>query len=516
MLTRFIRIQLTIFGVVSLIGLVVMATVYMKVPTQLGWGRIAVTLELPAGGGLYEQANITYRGIQVGKVDAVTLTPTGAKATLSLDSSRHIPANLVAEVRSVSAIGEQYVDLRPFNESPPYLSAGAVIPVSRARIPRPVGPMLDSLNRFLGRIPKDSLHTLVDESSDAFAGSRYDLGSLVDSAATFTRDTDRIADRAATLVNDGAPFLDAQARSADSLRIWARSVSGVTGQLVRDDPQLRNILNTAPGALDETARLLAQIKPTLPVLLANLTSLGQVAVTYRPSLEQILVLLPPVTAYYQSSRATNNPTGIPLGDFRIQISDPPSCTVGFLPQSQWRSPADTTTIDTPTDLYCKLPQDAPVAVKGARNLPCMGHPGKRAPTVAICDSDRPYEPLAMRQHILGPGPLDPTMIAAGIPPDDRVPGQAPIFGPVEGTPPPQNLPAPPAAPPGPRPSGALPPGVAPSSNHNSAPAGPTVAVAEYDPRTGRYLDNDGRAARQADLATNSAATWKDLILPPEL
>jgi phospholipid/cholesterol/gamma-HCH transport system substrate-binding protein len=512
MITRFIRTQLIIFGVVSLIGLVAMATVYLQVPTQLGWGRIAVTLELPAGGGLYERSNITYRGVQVGKVDAVTLTPTGAKATLSLDSSRHIPANLVAEVRSVSAIGEQYVDLRPVNESPPYLSAGAVIPVSRARIPRPVGPMLDSLNAFLGSIPKDSLHTVVDESSDAFAGSRYDLGSLIDSTATLTRDTDRIADRAATLVNDAAPFLDGQARSADSLRIWARSVAGVTGQLVRDDPQLRNIFNTAPGALDETSRLLAQIKPTLPVLLANLTSLGQVAVTYHPSLEQILVLLPPVTAYYQSSRATNNPTGIPLGDFRIQISDPPSCTVGFLPQSQWRSPADTTTIDTPTDLYCKLPQDAPVAVKGARNLPCMGHPGKRAPTVAICDSDRPYMPLAMRQHILGPGPLDPTMIAAGIPPDDRVPGQAPIFGPIEGTPPPPNLPGGPAAPT--HPSVAPPPGAAPSSNHSSAPAGPAIAVAEYDPRTGRYVGDDGRAARQTDLVTKPAASWKDLMFPP--
>ena len=64
----------------------------------------------------------------------------------------------------------------------------------------------------------------------------------------------------------------------------------------------------------------------------------------------------------------------------------------------------------------------------------MGHPGKRAPTVEICNSDKPYMPLAMRQHVLGPYPLDPNLLAQGIPPDDRVTANDRIFGPVEGTP----------------------------------------------------------------------------------
>ena len=45
---------------------------------------MTVTLELPATGGLYRFSNVTYRGVQVGKVTAVALTPSGAKATLSL------------------------------------------------------------------------------------------------------------------------------------------------------------------------------------------------------------------------------------------------------------------------------------------------------------------------------------------------------------------------------------------------------------------------------------------------
>ena len=113
MLTRFVRNQLIIFTIASIVGVAVMLFAYMQVPTLLGVGRLAVTLELPASGGLYRFSNVTYRGVQVGKVTGVKLTENGAEATMSLETSPKIPADLQAEVRSVSAVGEQYVDLRP-------------------------------------------------------------------------------------------------------------------------------------------------------------------------------------------------------------------------------------------------------------------------------------------------------------------------------------------------------------------------------------------------------------------
>src|SRR6266851_2339919 len=117
MLTRFVRIQLTIFTIASIVAVLVMIFAYIHAPTLLGFGHITVTLELPGTGGLYRFSNVTYRGVQIGKVTDVDLTDTGAKATLSLDTSPTIPADLQAEVRSISAIGEQYVELRPRTKS---------------------------------------------------------------------------------------------------------------------------------------------------------------------------------------------------------------------------------------------------------------------------------------------------------------------------------------------------------------------------------------------------------------
>ncbi|GAC1400935.1 MAG: hypothetical protein NVS4B6_30050 [Mycobacterium sp.] len=575
-LTRFVRNQLIIFTIASIVGVAVMIFSYMQLPALLGIGHIKVTLQLPAAGGLYRFSNVTYRGVQVGQVRDVSLTENGAEAHLTLGTSPKIPANLQADVLSVSAVGEQYVDLRPRTGSGPYLRDGSVISADNTTIPQQVGPMLDQVSALVNSIPKDRISDLLDESFKAFNGAGEDFQSLVDSSSKITKYLDDVSDQSRALINDSGPLLDSQAQTTDAIRTWAHSLAGVTAQVAQDDPNVRAILQRGPGFAQETSALLTQIKPTLPVLLANLTTLGQILVTYNPALEQLLVLLPGTIAAQQSfGLPKNNPVGLPLSDFSFTIADPNSCTVGFLPPSQWRNPADQTTIDTPDGLYCKLPQDSPIAVRGARNYPCMGHPGKRAPTVELCNDPKGFVPTAIRQHTLGPYPFDPNLVAQGVPVDDRVDFDDRIHAPLEGTPmppgagaplspsaasfglPPDPLAAPipsapsaPALPPLPPgnslngvaippatapvapAAGPIPPAVpqgpppgpvdvpppdgappaAPSAFNGNGSTGPSVAITTYDPRTGRYMTPDGRLQQVSTPPAGSVAkSWKDLL-----
>ncbi|MGV0785736.1 MlaD family protein [Mycolicibacterium sp. XJ2] len=555
MLTRFVRNQLIIFTIASILGVTVMIFTYMQLPTLLGIGRLKVTLELPAAGGLYRFSNVTYRGVQIGEVTSVTLTENGAEAHLSLDTSPKIPADLQAEVRSVSAVGEQYVDLRPRTDSGPYLESGQRIPASQTTLPQEVGPMLDRLSALVDSIPGDRIADLLDESFKAFNGAGPDFQSLLDSASKVTDEASAVSDQTRGLIDDSRPLLESQAETAEQIRTWARSLAGVTGQLEQNDPEIRTILQQGPGFAQEVSQLLNDVKPTLPILLANLTTVTQVLLTYNPALEQLLVIFPGIIAGQQSfGLPGNNPVGWPTGDFALTISDPPACTVGFLPSTQWRSPEDQTTIDTPDGLYCKLPQDSPISVRGARNYPCIEHPGKRAPTVELCNDPRGYVPLAMRQHTLGPEPLDPNLISQGIAPDDRVDFQDRIYAPVQGTPlPPGAVPSgtPPGMPPPPPPVAGAPHGqppaasapvqapaapppppgnsingtpvpppaapaaggatpVAPSAHRGNASGGPSVAVTHYDPQTGEYMTPDG-FLQQETLPSKDPKSWKDLL-----
>ncbi|MGV0743812.1 MCE family protein [Mycolicibacterium sp. XJ870] len=511
MLTRFVRIQLALFTIASVVGITVMMLNYIQVPTLLGLGRMTVTVELPNTGGLYRFANVTYRGVQVGKVSDVTLDPgppRHSKAVLSLDSSVRIPSALTAEVHSISAVGEQYVDLVPSTDAGPYLRDGSIIAIADTTVPQQVGPVLDQTSTLLASIPKDKLNALLDGTFSGLDGAGYDLGSLADSTSRLSADLLGVADRTKTLVDDAAPLLDGQAATKDALRTWSRSLAGVTTQLDANDPQIRKVLASGPGALDEVSALLTQLKPTLPVLLANLTTIGQIAVTYNPSLEQVLVLLPPFLSTVQAAMPRNNATGIPTGgQFATTAGDPNPCTVGFLPPSQWRSPGDLTEVDTPDGLYCKLPQDSPGTVRGARNYPCIAHPGKRAPTVELCNDPRGFQPLAARPHILGPYPFDPNLVAQGVPPDSRVSRDENIYAPTEGTAPPTGGPVAPAPPP----PGTGPPAAVPNA-FTGTTAVPQAAVAQYNPRTGSYMGGDGKLYTQANLTDKPPpSSWTSLL-----
>jgi hypothetical protein len=133
----------------------------------------------------------------------------------------------------------------------------------------------------------------------------------------------------------------------------------------------------------------------------------------------------------------------------------------------------------------------------------------------------------MRGHALGPRAIDPNLIAQGVPPDDRVDFGDRIFAPLEGTPMPPGLsaapsvagepPPLPAGPPSPT-DGLAPPDVggdvspaAPSAyTPNGASSGPSVAIAHYDPQTGRYATPDGKVYAETDLA-DPPKTWQDLV-----
>jgi phospholipid/cholesterol/gamma-HCH transport system substrate-binding protein len=488
-LTKQMKIQLALFSVLALVAVGLMSLHFMKLPAILfGVGRYTVTMELPKTGGLYNTANVTYRGTEVGRVQSVQLTDTGVQAELSLKSGIDIPSDLKAEVHSVSAIGEQYVELLPRDGNAPPLKNGDMIPLAETSVPPDINALLAAANTGLQAMPHDNLKTVIDESYTAVGGLGPELSRLVKGSSDLAIDARKNLDPLITLIDQSQPVFDSQTNTSAAIQAWASHTAIVTSELQTHDQAVAGIVDKAGPAAAGARQLIERLQPTLPVLLANLVSIGQVAVTYQNDIEQLLVLLPESVSAVQAGLVANVHTkqayqGQYLS-FHLNINLPPPCATGFLPAQQQRVPTFEDYPNRPAgDLYCRVPQDSQFNVRGARNIPCETVPGKRAPTVKMCESDEQYVPLNDGDNWKG----DPNATLSGqaipqLPPDSS-----------------QD----PGAPPSPGAPGPTPPPVA-------------VAAAQYDPATGSYIGPDGRQYTQANLARNATEgqTWQSMLTPP--
>jgi phospholipid/cholesterol/gamma-HCH transport system substrate-binding protein len=482
-LPRRVVIQMAVVITGTLIAVSVMAFHYMELPNYLfGVGHYRVTLHLPAAGGLYPSGNVTYRGTEVGRVDSVALTDSGVDAVLSLNSGVDIPADLDAEVHSQTAVGEQFVALRPRSGNGPVLKDGDVIPLDRASVPPDINSLLDATNRGIQAIPHDDLKTAIDEGYTAVGGLGPELSRLVKGTTSLAIDARANLDSLITLTDQSQPVLDSQTATSDSIRNWAAHIATVTGELKIQDPAVSKLLTDGPAAADATRALLDRLQPSLPILLNNLVGLDNVGITYNNDLEQLLVLLPEGISVLQGAGLANRNTKQAYKggylSFNLNLNLPPACTTGFLPPQQQRVPTDVDYPPRPAgNLYCRVPQDSPFNVRGARNIPCETKPGKRAPTATMCESDEDYVPLNDGYNWKG----DPNATLSG-----------------------QAVPQPWPGTPG---SAAPPPSAVP----------PPIAVAHYDPNTGTYIGPDGHPYRQSDLAhdANQNQSWQDMLLPPK-
>ena len=559
MIDRLTRMQLMIFAVVTVLTVGAISLFYLHLPAAVGIGTYHVNANFLAGGGIYQNANVTYRGVTVGRVDSVGLAPDGVVAKMALNSSTAIPDNVVATVKSVSAVGEQYIDLVP-PESPSTnkLRNGASIEQRNTRVGQDIAGMLHEADTLVTSIGNSRLQDLLRETFKAFNGSGPELARLIESSRLLIDEANANYGETTQLIDQAGPFLEAQIRSGDNIRSLADGLARFTGEVNKADPQLRATLKTVPGATEAANTAFTGIRPTFPILAANLANFGRIGVIYSKSIEQALVIFPAlISALNTVAGGAPADEGAKL-DFKIHLQDPPPCNTGFIPATQIRSPADETLRELPSDLYCKTAQNDPAVVRGARNYPCMEFPGKRAPTIQLCRDPKGYVPLGSNpwrgppvpygtpiedgRNILppnkfpnippqvdpdpgppavhlppgvepGPGPAPHAPFPLPVPPNEpgTPPAPWPYFAPPDQVVPPYGRTPPPAAEaPAPAPGSDAPlPAEAPPL---ASPAG----IGTYDQHSGVFAGADGGtgvyAAGADDLAP--AETWVDLMLDP--
>jgi phospholipid/cholesterol/gamma-HCH transport system substrate-binding protein len=514
LLTPFIRRQLWTFLVLTVVSLLVLGVYYLQVPSLMGIGRYSLKADLPASGGLYPTANVTYRGITIGKVTDVEPTEHGAQATMSIDSQYKIPVDTVANVHSVSAVGEQYLDLVSTGNPGKYFAEGQTI--TKGTVPAEIGPALDTANRGLAALPKDKIATLLDETAESVGGLGPALQRLVDSTQAIVGDFRTNITNVNDIIQNSGGVLDSQVKSSDAIERWARNLNTLAAQAAQRDTNVKSILTQAAPTADQVNSVFSDVRESLPQTLANLEVVFDLLKRYHTGVEQVLVFLPQGASIAQTVAAPF-PNQAAL-DLALSINQPPPCLTGFIPAAEWRSPADTSMQALPQGTYCKIPMDTPAnSVRGSRNIPCTDVPGKRAASPRECRDPRPYVPAGTNPWFGDPNQIL-TCPAPGARCDQSVrPGMvipAPSINNglnpapsdrVAGTPPATSDPL---SRPG---SGTVPCNGQQPNPCVYTPSGPPSAV--YSPQSGELVGPDGVKYSVENSTKTGDDGWKEMLAP---
>ncbi|HEY1968806.1 MAG TPA: MlaD family protein [Pseudonocardia sp.] len=386
-MSSYIKKQLTVFAILATAAALIIVFIYAQVPTAMGFGQIKLTALFTDGAGIYVNSNVSDRGVNIGRVTDVDLTPQGVAVTMSVDSAAQIGTDARAEIHSVSAVGEQYVDLISQQAGGPYLENGAVIPISRTSVPEQIAPVLDKATTFLGSIPNAGLQTFLDEGYKAFNNLGPDLQTLLTSSQNLIDTADTNYAQTAQLIQTIGPLLDTQNVAAGSVLAYWHNLANVTGVLKDKDTNFRHAFDTVHGAAKIVAKIFNRNRGNGQSLGHNLRTVGRLLGTYRPGIEQVLVAYPLAMSWEQifTNGTSKSGTSGRGAHAAIQFTSVyEGCTTGFYPQ-HLRNPEDITDKDADPNTYCQVPHNDPREVRGARNVPCLeGHVGMRAANVTEC------------------------------------------------------------------------------------------------------------------------------------
>lgn len=382
MISRRVKLQLFVFVAITLLGISYVGAKYAQLDRLVVDKTYQVKAEFADSGGIFTGAEVTYRGVGIGKVSDLELTSDGVDVVLEIEKdSADVPSDVRAVVANKSAVGEQYVDLQPNSDGGPYLHNDSQIPVEETEIPISTTKLLVDVNKLVNSVDKQNLRTVVDELGTAFNGTGRDLARIIDTSNAFIEAADDNFDVTAALIRDSSTVLQTQVEAEDDISEFSKNLALLSDTLVDSDQDLRNLIDNGSETSKHLRQVIAENSEELGVLLNNVRTTNDILVANLDGTRALFILYPYVVEGGFTVAAKND-TGNYEANFGLVLEaqglgdrEPEVCeNHGYrdkrLPENREEKPFE-------TDIECSLPpsQAVPRASKNAqyqRNAPVVG------------------------------------------------------------------------------------------------------------------------------------------------
>jgi phospholipid/cholesterol/gamma-HCH transport system substrate-binding protein len=254
--------------------------------------RFPVTVQLNQAGGIYSGADVTYRGVDVGRVTSLTLTRTGVAVHLGIDPGTKIPANSTASVRELDAAGEQYMDLVPTTSGGPDLKGGSVIGVRRTSVPISIDSTLIDFGQLLTSVNTKNIEALDQELAAGLGGSGPQLRTLVTDLTNLMVSLRSSQSSQVDLQVDGNRVLKEAIHTKSEFASFSNSIKRLTGQIAASNQDLGSLITNGATSTRRVHTLLKDDSGSIESFIGGLGTITSTAYARNPAIQALFQALP--------------------------------------------------------------------------------------------------------------------------------------------------------------------------------------------------------------------------------
>lgn len=283
--------QLLVFSAISLlvIGYAVFGLLHVKLTNK----PFPVTVELASAGGIFDGAEVAYRGVEVGRVSSLDLHTDGVTVELAINSGTKVPDNSIAHIYDLSAVGEQYVDLEPpKHPSSTFLHSGSTIPQEHTTTPLETATVLYDLEQFISSINARDLQVIGREGALAFQGTGSQLRSILVDTTQIVDQLSSSEDSAVRLLDNAAVLLHGAAAHSSEFDRFTHSLDALSSTLAAKTPTIDQFLRQSEPTTRLVNSLITENGSAVATMLANLATFSRIQVARVPGLRSLLVAVP--------------------------------------------------------------------------------------------------------------------------------------------------------------------------------------------------------------------------------
>lgn len=347
---------------IALLACLVVGIAYLTLGA-LQWNPLrktyVATVELPASGGLLKNQDVTLRGVQIGKVSDLYITPEGVNAEVRLNSSTELSQSTKGRVAGLSAAGEQYIDFDGGTGEAPYLSEGSVLKLGSTEVPVTLGELLGHSDGMLKQVDTTKMEIIKKELGMSTAGPQK-IRDIMDGGTYLVGLLDGIAPQTVQLLNTSRTTLQLVADKQEGMKVATANFDKTFAGVNRMVGGFRELMTAAPKTFNATNNTFNDNSDTMASLLGDLVTTTELMYMRVPALNALF-------PSYRGSLLDSLSSAIHDNGFWLSMDIYPryACDYG--------TPRDAPAIaDYPEPFkygsYC-MDTDPAVLIRGAKNAP---------------------------------------------------------------------------------------------------------------------------------------------------